>query len=103
MHLNSRGLSQMYHLVHQQRKAGMPVSGAGIAIAIAFCLCVGFCLPFPVSASGNPGLTDEEKSWLRDHPIIRVVQDPGWPPVEFADSKGNPSGMTDDYLKLIEQ
>jgi PAS domain S-box-containing protein len=93
----------MFQLVHQQRKTGMPVSGTGIAIVIAFCLCVGFCIPSPVSASGNPGLTDEEKSWLRDHPNIRVVQDPGWPPVEFADSKRKASGMTSDYLKLIEQ
>nr|NJM04239.1 transporter substrate-binding domain-containing protein [Desulfobacula sp.] len=47
-------------------------------------------------------MTGEERAWLNDHPIIRVVQDPGWPPVEFADSKRNPSGMTSDYLKIIE-
>ena len=32
-----------------------------------------------------------------------MAQDPGWPPVEFADAQGEPSGMADDYLKLIEQ
>ncbi len=40
---------------------------------------------------------------LRDHPVIRVVQDPGWPPVEFTDESEEPSGMAGDYLSLIEQ
>ncbi|MDD5366970.1 MAG: PAS domain S-box protein, partial [Gallionellaceae bacterium] len=48
-------------------------------------------------------LTAPERAWLREHPVIRVVQDPGWPPVEFVDARGEPSGMTADYLRLIEQ
>lgn len=48
-------------------------------------------------------LTEEEQAWLRGHPIIRVTQDPGWPPIEFADANGDPSGISNDYLKLIEQ
>jgi PAS domain S-box-containing protein len=48
-------------------------------------------------------LTEKERAWLRDHPVIRVVQDPGWPPVEFADEQGEPSGMSADYLSLVEQ
>jgi PAS domain S-box-containing protein len=48
-------------------------------------------------------LTEEERAWLRDHPVIRVVQDPDWRPVEFADERGKPSGMAEDYLNLIEQ
>jgi PAS domain S-box-containing protein len=32
-----------------------------------------------------------------------VVQDPDWPPVEFAEGEGTPTGMTRDYLTLIEQ
>ena len=48
-------------------------------------------------------LTEEERAWLRAHPVIRVVQDPGWPPVEFVDEHGQPSGMTADYLTLIER
>ena len=55
------------------------------------------------SEGATLSLSQEERSWLRDHPVIRVVQDPGWPPVEFADTKGNPSGMTSDYLKLVER
>jgi two-component system, cell cycle sensor histidine kinase and response regulator CckA len=48
-------------------------------------------------------LTEEERAWLRQHPVIQLVQDPGWPPIEFADEKGENLGITSDYLKLIEQ
>ena len=48
-------------------------------------------------------LSEEERAWLHAHPVIRVVQDPYWPPIEFEDERGNPSGMTKDYLTLIEQ
>lgn len=48
-------------------------------------------------------LTEDEHAWLRAHPVIRVIQDPAWPPVEFADEQGNPMGMTGDYLALIEK
>ena len=54
-------------------------------------------------ASITPLLTEEERTWLRAHPVIRVTQDPGWPPFEFADERGEPSGISNDYLKLIEQ
>ena len=60
-------------------------------------------LQTPPPKSARITLTGEERAWLRKHPVIRVAQDPGWPPVEFADAQGEPSGMADDYLKLIEQ
>lgn len=57
----------------------------------------------PQSKTPFTGLTQEELSWLLEHPVIRVVQDPRWPPVEFADERGNPSGISNDYLSLVEQ
>jgi|GEM_PF-758252 len=48
-------------------------------------------------------LTEEERLWLRAHPVIRVVQDPSWPPIEYIDKSGNQAGITSDYLSLIEQ
>jgi PAS domain S-box-containing protein len=47
-------------------------------------------------------LTGEEQEWLNDHPVIRVAYDPSWPPIEFSDSDGELSGVSNDYLKLIE-
>ena len=35
--------------------------------------------------------------------MISVAQDPNWPPVEFTNKKGEHSGISSDYLKLIEQ
>ncbi len=48
-------------------------------------------------------LTEKEQAWLCRHPVIRIVQDPGWPPIEFTDTSGEPAGMSWDYLNLIEQ
>jgi two-component system, cell cycle sensor histidine kinase and response regulator CckA len=56
-----------------------------------------------VASGPLPSLTDAELTWLHEHPVIRVVQDPAWPPVEFDDERGEPSGISNDYLNLIEQ
>ena len=104
-----------------------------LLLAVAFCLCGGLlvdaqpsdaadALTSQPNISGRPQegtgdslraneaaknqtipLSPQEKAWLRDHPVIRVAQDPGWPPIEFVDEQGKPSGMAADYLKLIEQ
>jgi two-component system sensor histidine kinase EvgS len=48
-------------------------------------------------------LTEEEHAWLQAHPVIRVVHDPSWFPVEFTYERGELSGMSGDYLRLVEQ
>ncbi len=48
-------------------------------------------------------LTDTERSWLRDHPVISVAHDPGWAPIEFTNERGEPSGMSMEYLRIVEQ
>ena len=62
----------------------------------------------PFSEGATPqavlhSLTGEERAWLREHPVIRVVQDPGWPPIEFSGKGGEPLGITEDYVQLIEK
>jgi len=57
----------------------------------------------PVSNQFISRLSDREQAWLREHPIIRVAQDPGWPPVEFINEQGEFSGISQDYLNLVEQ
>ena len=59
--------------------------------------------PSAISSGFLASLDEHERAWLRAHPVIRVVQDPDWAPIEFADERGNPTGMTKDYLNLIEQ
>ena len=57
----------------------------------------------PVSNQFISSLSNREQAWLREHPIIRVAQDPGWPPVEFINEQGEFSGISQDYLNLVEQ
>lgn len=47
-------------------------------------------------------LTEEERDWLRTHPVVRVGADPNWRPIEFLDSEGKLKGISIDYLKAIE-
>lgn len=48
-------------------------------------------------------LTDEEREWLKQHPVITLAPDPNWAPVEFFDDQGRYSGMTADYVALLEK
>ncbi len=47
-------------------------------------------------------LTDVEEKWLRDHPVINVVMDPEWAPVEFKNENGEFAGISMEYLKQLE-
>jgi PAS domain S-box-containing protein len=40
---------------------------------------------------------------LSEHPVITLGHDPSWPPIEFSDERGEISGMSGDYVKLVEQ
>ncbi|MDD2780450.1 ABC transporter substrate-binding protein [Sulfuricurvum sp.] len=48
-------------------------------------------------------LSEKEKQWLRDHPVIRVGIDQNWPPIESVDEKGRHAGVSASYLKLLEK
>jgi two-component sensor histidine kinase/ABC-type amino acid transport substrate-binding protein len=48
-------------------------------------------------------LSEKERQWLREHPVIRVALDPSSPPIKFTDSKGELSGISSDYLKIVER
>lgn len=45
-------------------------------------------------------LTTQEKSWLRENPIVRVSNESDWPPFNFADN-GVPKGFSVDYMNLV--
>ncbi|MEE8382524.1 MAG: response regulator, partial [Thermodesulfobacteriota bacterium] len=53
----------------------------------------------------KPGieLTEKEKAWINDHPVIRATFDPNWPPVEWIDDNGNFLGLTKDYIALMRK
>jgi PAS domain S-box-containing protein len=47
-------------------------------------------------------LTDDERQWLADHPVIRVAPDPDFPPIESLDGNGEFRGIYISFLRLIE-
>ena len=45
-------------------------------------------------------LTESEKEWVREHPVIRVANETDWPPFDFYES-GVPKGMVIDNVKML--
>ncbi len=48
-------------------------------------------------------LTEEEKSWIDDHPVIRMAPDPDYAPFQFLSKDGVSAGIADDYLETISK
>ncbi|MCX6073022.1 MAG: ABC transporter substrate-binding protein [Campylobacterales bacterium] len=48
-------------------------------------------------------LSNVEKQWLKEHPIIRVGIDKNRPPISFLDTNGKYLGVSASYLKLLEK
>ncbi|MBC8039594.1 MAG: transporter substrate-binding domain-containing protein [Opitutaceae bacterium] len=48
-------------------------------------------------------LTDTEKAWIKDHPVVRFGYDPGWGPFSYRDANGLFTGIDADFLKIIGQ
>ncbi len=55
-----------------------------------------------VEATLQLQLTEQERQWLKAHPVIRTAIDRGWAPMEFVDEKGNFQGISADYLQWLE-
>ena len=47
-------------------------------------------------------LTEEEKKWIIEHPVIRVGVDPLWAPIEFVGVNNEAEGISIQYLELLE-
>ncbi len=56
----------------------------------------------PVFSPPGTLLTVQEQRWIADHREIVVCPDPEYPPFEFYDDAGQYSGITADYLRIIE-
>jgi len=48
-------------------------------------------------------LTEEEKIFIQEHPVITLAPDPNFAPVEFFDEKGNFKGIVSDYIDYINK
>lgn len=50
--------------------------------------------------AGSPLLTEDEKEWVRNHPVIRVANEFDWPPFDFNEG-GEARGMVVDHMRLL--
>ena len=78
-------------------------------------LCLWLLLPGTLSFASPPGsespiglsttvaLSDVERQWVQEHPVIRLGVDPAWPPFDFIDRQGVHRGMAADFLQLLAQ
>ena len=48
-------------------------------------------------------LSDEQKKWINEHPVIKVAGDNAWAPFEFRNEKGLHDGFAHDLLLTIEK
>ncbi|MBF0370303.1 MAG: transporter substrate-binding domain-containing protein [Magnetococcales bacterium] len=46
-------------------------------------------------------LTEEERAWLAEHPVIRHAPDPDYAPFEWQNKAGETVGIAPDYLALV--
>jgi signal transduction histidine kinase/CheY-like chemotaxis protein len=58
-------------------------------------------LPETFAQNSALNLTEAERNFIREHPVIRVGIDPVFAPFEFLDDQGNYAGIAPDYLALI--
>ena len=54
-----------------------------------------------VSVQNELALTERERDWLAEHPVVRVGVDSGFAPIEFRRGRGEYVGLSMDYLNLI--
>lgn len=58
---------------------------------------------FAFAASKPFVLTEQEKAWLADHPVIKVGIDAGYAPYSFLDTDGSFIGVAPDFIHLLSQ
>ncbi|VAW87926.1 diguanylate cyclase/phosphodiesterase (GGDEF & EAL domains) with PAS/PAC sensor(s) [hydrothermal vent metagenome] len=58
---------------------------------------------FPATEHNTVELTQEERAWIKEHPMIRLGVDPEFAPFEFLDEKGNYQGLASDYVTLLNK
>lgn len=55
-----------------------------------------------VKEKGTIEFTDEEIAWLSEHKNIRLGFDPSWAPFEYADELGEYTGLSSEYIWMME-
>ncbi len=71
------------------------------SIIIKFLISLIFILP--LYSQDSISFTDKEKTWIKNHKVVKFGADYNWPPYEYQDKNLKHVGIAADYLKLISQ
>lgn len=50
-----------------------------------------------------PAFTPEEQAYIKNNPVVTLGSDYKWPPFDFVDKNGAPTGLSYDYIQLIAE
>ncbi|MCG8566322.1 MAG: transporter substrate-binding domain-containing protein, partial [Desulfobacterales bacterium] len=76
---------------------------AGIFYVAIGCFVVTAPVFADVGQTRGLALTQIEKKWIQDHPVLLCAPDPDFPPAEYFDASGRYKGLAADYLDIILQ
>ncbi len=80
---------------HNTLKIWPKISVAGLAVSLlAFA-------SFALAQSQELELTAAEKTFIEDHPLIKVGGEIDWGPFDFVNEQGQHAGIASDYLQLV--
>jgi ABC-type amino acid transport substrate-binding protein len=65
--------------------------------------CLLACTTIVPANAQDLGLTEDEKTFIEEHPVIKVGGEVDWGPFDFVDEQGNYSGVANDYLNVISE
>lgn len=51
----------------------------------------------------TPAFTPEEQAYIKNNPVVTLGSDYKWPPFDFVDKNGAPTGLSYDYVQLIAE
>ncbi|HPQ70406.1 MAG TPA: transporter substrate-binding domain-containing protein [bacterium] len=72
---------------------------AGIILSLAlFSAAVGAAF---AQADVTVDLTEQERQWLANHPVIRIAPDPYFPPIEWFNEKGVYQGLSAEMMAML--
>ncbi|MDP1990550.1 MAG: PAS domain S-box protein [Syntrophales bacterium] len=85
----------------------MSLIGAIRPIFVVFLLLLAAGLPIHSTAAekipGTVALTNAERQWLKEHPVIRLAPDPDFKPIEYFDKSGTYQGAAADIIRILEK
>lgn len=72
----------------------------GKKVILMLCIMIIGLMPF---CFGTIELTNEEKEWIAQHPVIYYGADEDFPPIEYWGEDGQFTGISSEYIHLVEK